>query len=58
MKDVKMWKQKRTGKNFPAGFLKIFFVFGKKRACPPIEKGGGRFDTATTNPEHTWKGQR
>jgi hypothetical protein len=25
----------------PAGFQGIFFEFGQKKACPPIEKDGG-----------------
>ena len=32
------------------GFLNKFFVVGKKRACPPIEKGGGYPGTVATNP--------
>jgi len=27
--------------SFPAGFPDIFFEFGKKKACPSIEKDGG-----------------
>jgi len=32
-------------------FLNRFFAFAQKKACPPIEKGGGNFDTFPTTHE-------
>src|SRR5688572_6657229 len=45
MKDAGKWKQRQIAKSFPSGSLDIFFVFGQKKACPPIERDGGNFCT-------------
>jgi hypothetical protein len=41
--------------NFLLNSLNKFFVFGQKTACPPIEKGGGIFDTYPTTRENSSK---
>ena len=44
-KDVQIWQRWKIQVSFPAGFQGIFFEFGQKKACPPIEKDGGVNET-------------
>ena len=46
-------QQQQTAMSFPVNFLDKFFVAGQRRACPPVEKGGGYPDTAATKPVHS-----
>ncbi len=50
MMDEEMLPQLQTVMNYPGDFCNIFFGVGQKKACPPIEKGGGCPGTASANP--------
>jgi len=50
MTDEGKWQLLQTGWNCPGGLLKKSFEVVKKRACPPIGKGGGYPGTFATNP--------
>jgi len=48
--DVEKQQLLQTPGNCQAVLQRIFFEVGKKKVCPPVEKGGGCFDTIATIP--------